>query len=258
MQIPVSDHVSVETRGAVLHIRLDRPEKRNALTQEMYAALVDALRRAESDSEIRVVLFSGAGEAFTGGNDLRDFLERPPTNSSSPVHEFLEALVRSTKPLVAAVQGLAVGIGTTMLLHCDLVYAAENARFHLPFVALGLVPEAGSSLLLPQRVGYARAAEMLLLGEPATADEAWSMGLISRVFPTDELMDRVWERAERLAAQPPEALRATKQLLRQADRATTPERMQQEGALFTERLRSDEARAVMQAFFDRKSASSPA
>jgi enoyl-CoA hydratase/carnithine racemase len=142
----------------------------------MYAALADALRAGEEDPGVRAVLFTGAGDAFTAGNDLRDFLERPPTGEGSPVLRFLHALVESTRPLVAAVQGQAVGIGTTLLLHCDLVYAAESAVFRLPFVQLGLVPEAGSSLLLPRRIGAARAAEMLLLGESMGAEEALAAG----------------------------------------------------------------------------------
>jgi enoyl-CoA hydratase/carnithine racemase len=248
----MNEHLLTERRGAVLHLRLNRPEKKNALTLEMYTALGEALRGAEDDPGIRAVLLSGAGDAFTGGNDLRDFLERPPTDESSPVLRFLDALIGSTRPLVAAVQGLAVGVGTTLLLHCDLVYAARAARFHLPFVQLGLVPEAGSSLLLPQRIGRARAAEMLLLGEPMDAEAALAAGLVSRVFAEEELMEQAWARAERLAAQPPEALRATRDLLRQADRAPLAERMRQEGALFVQRLRSEETRAVMQAFFTQR------
>jgi enoyl-CoA hydratase/carnithine racemase len=248
----MSEHIHTERRGAVLHLRLDRPEKKNALTLEMYTALAEALRGAEEDPGVRAVLFSGAGDAFTGGNDLRDFLERPPTDETSPVLRFLDALTGSTRPLVAAVHGLAVGIGTTLLLHCDLVYAARSARFHLPFVQLGLVPEAGSSLLLPRRIGGARAAEMLLLGEPMEAEEALAAGLVSRVFPEEELLEQAFARAERLAKQPPEALRATRTLLRQEDRSALPERMRREGALFLERLKSEETRAVMQAFFSQR------
>lgn len=243
----MSEHVLLERRGPVLHLRLNRPDKKNALTLEMYAALAEALRQAES-SDARAVLFSGAGDAFTGGNDLRDFLERPPTDESSPVLRFLQALIGSSLPLVAAVQGLAVGIGTTLLLHCDLVYVARSARFHLPFVKLGLIPEAGSSLLLPQRVGAARAAEILLLGEPFGAEEALAMGVVSRVVADEELMQHAWARAQQLAEQPPEALRATRELLRRADRDALPSRMREESRLFLERLRSSEARAAMQAF----------
>ncbi len=248
----MSEYIQTERLGAVLLLRLDRPEKKNALTQEMYAALAEGLRAAEEDSGTRVVLFSGAGDAFTGGNDLRDFLERPPTDETSPVMAFLNALAGSTRPLVAAVHGMAVGIGTTLLLHCDLVYAARSARFHLPFVQLGLVPEAGSSLLLPRRIGSARAAEMLLLGEPMGAEEALAAGLVSRVFSEDELMEEVLARAERLARLPPEAVRATRALLRREDHDALPQRMREEADLFLERLGSEEARAAMQAFFGQR------
>ncbi|HEX2187697.1 MAG TPA: enoyl-CoA hydratase [Longimicrobiaceae bacterium] len=248
----MSEHVLVEAREAVLHVRLNRPEKKNALTVEMYAALADALRRAEDDPAIRAVALGAEGDAFTGGNDLADFLQRPPTDETSPVLRFLEALIGARKPVVAAVNGLAVGVGTTLLLHCDLVYAARSARFHLPFVGLGLVPEAGSSLLLPQRVGQARAAELLLLGEPFDAEQALAMGLVSAVFPDGELAARVEERVRRLVAQPPAAVRITKSLLRRADRAALPEQMREESALFLERLRSPEAREAMQAFMERR------
>jgi enoyl-CoA hydratase/carnithine racemase len=233
----MSEHVLVETRGPVLHLRLNRPEKKNALTVEMYAAMADALRGAEENPDVRVILLSAEGDAFTAGNDLADFLQRPPTDESSPVLRFLHALIGASKPLVAAVNGLAVGVGATMLLHCDLVYAARSARFHLPFVGLGLVPEAGSSLLLPQRVGQARAAELLLLGEPFDAERALEMGIVSDVFPDEELAARVGERALRLAAQP---------------RAALPDHMREESALFLERLRSPEAREAMQAFLERR------
>ncbi|HEX2094105.1 MAG TPA: enoyl-CoA hydratase [Longimicrobiaceae bacterium] len=248
----MSEHVAIEAQGAVLSLRLNRPEKKNALTLEMYAALAGALRAVEEDPGVRVVLLAGTGDAFTAGNDLGDFLQRPPTDQSSPVLLFLNALISASKPVVAAVNGLAVGVGTTLLLHCDLVYAARSARFHLPFVGLGLVPEAGSSLLLPQRVGQARAAELLLLGESFGAEEALAMGLVSAVFPDEELAEQAAERARRLARQPPAAVRATKALLRRADRAALPERMRQEGEVFIERLRSPEAREAMQAFLERR------
>ncbi|HEV2146894.1 MAG TPA: enoyl-CoA hydratase [Longimicrobiaceae bacterium] len=248
----MSEHVLVETRGPVLHLRLNRPEKKNALTVEMYAAMADALAAAEDDPAVRAVLLSAEGDAFTGGNDLADFLQRPPTDDSSPVLRFLHALIGASKPLVAAVNGLAVGIGTTLLLHCDLVYAGRSARFHLPFVSLGLVPEAGSSLLVPQRVGQARAAELLLLGEPFDAERALEMGIVSAVFPDADLAEKAEERALRLAAQPPAAVRATRALLRRADRAALQDQMREESALFLERLRSPEAREAMQAFLERR------
>ncbi len=248
----MSEHVLVESRDAVLRVRLNRPEKKNALTVEMYAAMADALQSAADDPAVRAVLLSAEGDAFTSGNDLADFLQRPPTDESSPVLRFLNALIGSPKPVVAAVQGLAVGVGTTLLLHCDLVYASRSARFHLPFVSLGLVPEAGSSLLLPQRVGQARAAELLLLGEPFDAEEGKAMGLVSAVYPDEELAARVEERVRRLAAQPPAAVRITRALMRRADRDALPEHMREESAQFLERLRSPEAREAMQAFMERR------
>jgi len=248
----MSEHVEVETRDAVLHVRLDRPEKKNALTLEMYSALAGALEAAQDDPAVRVVLLTGTGDAFTAGNDLGDFLQRPPTDESSPVLRFLNALISAQKPVVAAVNGLAVGVGTTLLLLCDLVYAARSARFQLPFTSLGLVPEAGSSLLLPQRVGLARAAELLLLGEPFDAEQALGMGLVSAVFEDDELASGAEERARRLAAQPPTAVRLTKSLMRRAERAALPDQMKEESALFLERLRSPEAREAMQAFMERR------
>lgn len=246
----MSDHVLVERRGPVMELRLNRPEKRNALTVEMYAALAGALEESESDSEVRVILLSGEGAGFTAGNDLRDFLARPPTGDESPVHRFLNGLVTGSKPLLAAVQGFAVGIGTTMLLHCDLVYAATGTRFHLPFVTLGLVPEAASSLLLPDRVGAGRAAEMLLMGEPLSAEEALAAGWISRVYPPETLLQEVRARADRMAKLPPDAVRATRRLMR-SDQSRITERMRIEGKEFAERLRSAEAREAMEAFFAR-------
>ncbi|MEX1257604.1 MAG: enoyl-CoA hydratase [Gemmatimonadota bacterium] len=247
----MSDQVLVERQGAVLDVRLNRPEKRNALTVEMYAALADALEGAERDPELRVVLLSGEGPAFSAGNDLKDFLARPPHPESAPTNRFLESLATGTKPIVAAVHGFAVGIGTTLLLHCDLVYAAEETRFHLPFVPLGLVPEAGSSLLLPERIGPARAAEMLLLAEPLTAEAALDAGLVTRVFPAASLLEEARRLAERLAALPPEAVRETRALLR-SGRDVVRHRMRLEARVFGERLRSEEARRAMEAFFQKK------
>src|SRR5690606_16632395 len=214
----MTELVRAETRGRILHLELNRPDKKNALTVEMYEALVDQLQGADRDAQVRVVLITGAGDAFSAGNDLRDFLERPPTDESSPVHRFLQSLIDLEIPVVAAVQGVAVGIGTTLLLHCDLVYAARNARVHLPFTSLGLVPEAGSSLLLPQRIGYARAAEMLLLGEPLAAEDALTFGFVSAVFDDEVLQREALSRAERLAGLPPESVRTTKALMRDAFR----------------------------------------
>lgn len=246
----MTELVRAETRGRILHLELNRPDKKNALTVEMYEALVDQLQGGDRDAQVRVVLITGAGDAFSAGNDLRDFLERPPTDESAPVHRFLQALIDLEIPSIAAVQGLAVGIGTTMLLHCDLVYAGRTARFQLPFTSLALVPEAGSSLLLPQRIGYARAAEMLLLGEPLDAEDARVLGFVSAVFDDAALRDEAFARAERLASLPPESVRTTKALMRDATRLSLPEQMHRESERFVERLRSAEAREVMQRFFE--------
>jgi enoyl-CoA hydratase/carnithine racemase len=213
--------------------------------------LAEGFDAAERDPVVRVVVLSGEGAAFSAGNDLEDFLERPPHTEGTASSRFLDSLATGTKPVVAAVHGFAVGIGTTMLLHCDLVYAAEGTRFHLPFVPLGLVPEAGSSLLLPLRIGPARAAEMLLLAEPLTADEAFKAGLVTRVFSEASLLVEARRRAERLAALPPDAVRETRALLR-SGREQVRDRMRFEARVFGERLRSKEARDAIEAFFMKK------
>jgi enoyl-CoA hydratase/carnithine racemase len=244
------DDLRTALDGGVLALTLDRPAKKNALTRAMYAALADALDGAAADDAVRVVLVGGAGGAFTAGNDLGDFLADPPTGADSPVFRFLHALSTFPKPVVAAVEGAAVGVGTTMLLHCDLVYAGRSAAFRLPFADLGLVPEAASSYLLPRAVGPARAAELLLLGEPFGAEAAAAMGLVNAVVADPGAHAR--ERAETLAAKPPEALRLTKALLRRGSEAAVAEAMREEGRVFVERLASPEAQAAFAAFFARR------
>lgn len=246
----MTEHVRTERRGHVLHLELNRPEKKNALTVEMYEAVAAALGGAK-DGEIRVIFLTGAGDEFSAGNDLRDFLERPPTDESSPIYRFLETLASVPIPIIAAVQGAAIGIGATLLLHCDLVYAGRGAGFQFPFTSLALVPEAASTLLLPRRIGYARAAELLLLGEPLTADEALAAGLITGVFDDRILHAEAFLRAERLAALPPESVRTTKRLMRTPDREAVRGQMHAEATAFAERLHSVEARAVMRKFFER-------
>lgn len=248
----MSDIVSTAA-GPVLELVMNRPDKRNALTRAMYAALADGLDAAAADPAIRAVLIAGAGGAFTAGNDLGDFLAGEAAESGeTPVSRFLRTLIHFEKPIVAAVSGAAVGVGTTMLLHCDLVYADPTARLQLPFVNIGLVPEAGSSLLLPRVVGMAKASELLLLGEPIDAEEAARLGLVSAVVP--DVLGHARARAAALAARPAEAVRATKKLLRAPADGTAWARAEAEGLVFAERLRSDEARAAMQAFFTRKQA----
>lgn len=248
----MSDIVSTAA-GPVLELVMNRPDKRNALTRAMYSALADGLDVAAADPAIRAVLIAGAGGAFTAGNDLGDFLAgEAAEGDETPVSRFLRTLIHFEKPIVAAVSGAAVGVGTTMLSHCDLVYADPTARLQLPFVNIGLVPEAGSSLLLPRVVGMAKASELLLLGEPIDAEEAARLGLVSAVVP--DVLGHARARAAALAARPAEAVRATKKLLRAPADGTAWARAEAEGLVFAERLRSDEARAAMQAFFTRKQA----
>jgi enoyl-CoA hydratase/carnithine racemase len=218
----------------------------------MYAGLADALTAAAGDDAVRAVVLSGSGGVFTAGNDLLDFLMEPPTGADSPVFRFLTAAIGFPKPLIAAVEGPAIGIGTTILLHCDLAYAAPDARFRLPFVDLGLVPEAASSLLLPRLVGHVRAAERLLLGEPFGAEDALRDGLINEIVADQPVADRALERARDLAAKPPEAVRLSKALLRQGTAAAVETALHAEAAVFVERLQSAEAQAAFMAFLEKR------
>ena len=243
--------ILIERDAAVWTIRFNRPNKRNALTHAMYTALVDALAAAAADPFVRVVILSGAGDCFTAGNDLQDFLQTPPTSPESPVVRFLRALVDFPKPLLAAVPGVAVGIGTTLLLHCDLAWAAPNARFQLPFAQLALVPEGAASYLLPLAVGAKQANAMLLAGEALDAEAAAKAGLINAVIPADVLQQHAREQAQKLADLPPDALRQTKALLRAPHRAATETALLTEVQAFGRQLQSAECRAAMQAFFQR-------
>ena len=249
----MTDHVLVTIEDNVLRLTLNRPEKKNALTRDMYRALGAALSDAETNPDIRAILLEAQGDAFTAGNDLADFsavasgtLAREDMTSQV----FLDALARADKPLVAAVQGLAVGIGVTLLLHCDLVYAAENARLTTPFVSLGLVPEAASSLLLQARIGYTRAYAMFALGEPLDGRTAATLGLVTAALPAAEVRQRALAAALQLAAKPMGALRATKQLMR--DPAAIKATMDRENEIFGARLRSAEAAEALRAFAERR------
>jgi enoyl-CoA hydratase/carnithine racemase len=254
----MSEHVQVERDGDCLSITLNRPERRNAITVAMYAALADAIESAADDPSLRLITLQGRGEDFTAGNDLNDFLQAMPRDGEDiPVWRLLRALARNRVPLVAAVQGNAVGIGTTILFHCDLVLAAENARFSMPFVDLGLVPEAASSLLLPRLAGRRRAARYLLLGEPFGADDALAFGLVSHMVPTEGLEAALTRVVETLMAKPREALRLTQNLLRTSDETEILERMKLENAHFAERLTSDEVLRAISAFFDNRNARAP-
>jgi enoyl-CoA hydratase/carnithine racemase len=202
--------IDIVSSGGVLRIGINRPDKLNAINRQMYSEMATALQRAEQDDTIRVVLIHGSADCFTSGNDLRDFALDPPTGEDSPVFTFLAAISQASKPLIAAVTGPAIGIGTTMLLHCDLVYAGETAQFQTPFVNLGLCPEAASSLLLPQLAGYQRAAEMLLLGQPFSADRAYETGLVNAIYPGNKVFPHALAQAQLMAKQPPAAVRLAK------------------------------------------------
>jgi enoyl-CoA hydratase/carnithine racemase len=246
-----SEHVVVEVKEHVARLELARVEKMNALTLDMYRALAGALAEADADPAVRAVLLHGRPDCFCAGNDLGDFLGRDLT-VDSPALVFLRTLAAVSKPVVVAVGGPAVGIGTTLLLHCDLVYAAPGARFQLPFVPLGLVPEAGSSLLLPAAAGHARASELLLLGQPFDAEQAVAAGIVTAVVPEAELLRHAHAVAARLTALPPEAVRLTKDLLKRGSAPAVAARMEEEGRLFAARLASPEAREAIAAFLGRR------
>ena len=245
-------NILTECKDGILRIEIDRPDKKNALTAVMYQALADAIKAAEADAGVRVVLIHGKADLFTAGNDLQDFLDNPPRDDNRPVFQFLYGISQAQKPIVAAVAGAAVGIGTTMLLHCDLVYAAPNARLQLPFVNLGLVPEAGSSLLLPALVGYQRAAELLLLGEPFGAQKAKEIGLVTEVVPEDRLFDTAMAQAKKLAGKPAASLRLTKRLMKQGQMAAVAQQIKLESGHFGERLGSPEAKEAFSAFLEKR------
>jgi enoyl-CoA hydratase/carnithine racemase len=248
----MSQYIRIELIDGVFRIEIARPEKKNALTAEMYQALAEALARAEADPSVRVILISGAGGNFTAGNDLADFLDHPPMDEDAPVFRFLNGFANLQKPFVAAVEGVAVGVGTTILLHCDLVYAGASARFALPFANLGLTPEAASSLLLPLRAGHARAAEMLMLGEVFSAQTALETGIVNAVLSDGQVLANALERCRKLTTQPAASLRLTKQLMKRAQQALIRETMSVEADIFRQRLVSPEAKEAFAAFFEKR------
>ena len=248
----MADHILISTRNNVTTLQLNRPEKKNALTAAMYQALADGLSTAEADPAVRVAVIRGTEDCFTGGNDLMDFMQNPPTGEDSSVGQFLRAIATFTKPLVAIADGVAIGVGTTLLLHCDLVYLGSGARLKLPFVNLGLCPEAASSLLLPRLVGTAKASELLLLGREFGASEAVSMGLANAKFESADLIAGAMEIVQQLAAQPPEAVRVSKALIRGRDHDTVAQVMRAEFEQFAARLLSPEAAEAFQAFAEKR------
>ena len=243
----MSDIVA-ERSGNILSIQLNRPSKKNAMTSSMYIEMAKLLEGAAKDDQIRVVLWHAAGDSFCAGNDLEDFMKNPPASAESPQARLMHALINLEKPLVAAVQGVAIGGGTTMLAHCDFVYAGESAKFQLPFVNLALVPEFGSSYLLPLRLGYLRAAELILLGQSFGALRAAELGLVT-VVPDQKLLATATETAQTLAAKPAGAVQACKRLMKGAFRNQLEQAVTIENQVFAERVRSDEAKEAFRAFF---------
>lgn len=246
------EHIQVTRDGAVLEIRFNRPEKKNAITNAMYGAMADALESAAADKSVRAVLFTAAGDLFTAGNDLMDFAAQSAGSFAGPRHvgRFLERMIEAEKPVVAAVAGNAVGVGTTMLLQCDLVFIAESAKLITPFVDLGLVPENASSVTLVDRIGHVRAFQLLGLGEPLSGRDAAAFGVANAALPTADVEPRARAVAQALTKKPSEALRLTKSLMR--DKSALMKRMREEGAIFAERLKSPEAAEAFAAFAERR------
>jgi len=244
--------ILIERADAVLTIALNRPGRKNAITAAMYQTMADALVDAQSDTSVRAILIRGSAGIFSAGNDLEDFMKAPPAGEDAPVFRFLRAISAAEKPLVAAVAGPAVGIGTTLLLHCDLVYAADTASFSLPFTQLGLCPEAASSLLLQRVAGYQAAAEKLLLGEAFDAADAHRMGFVNRVLPAGELEAFAAAQAAKLAALPASSLRVTKSLMKRASQQELRTQMAEEAVHFGRMLLAPEAAEAFKAFFEKR------
>jgi enoyl-CoA hydratase/carnithine racemase len=238
--------------SGVMTITLNRVDKKNSITAAMYGAMADALVQAEADPAMRAVVLQGHETVFSAGNDIGDFLNQPPATAESPVYRFLHGIAGFSKPLIAAVCGPAVGVGTTMLFHCDLVYAGDNAAFSMPFVNLGLCPEAASSLLVPQMFGYHRAAEALLLGEPFFAEAALEVGLVNRIVPPTEVNGVAQGAARKLALKPLSSLIETKRLMKQGQAPQVAARMTEEGASFGRMLREPAAREAFGAFMEKR------
>jgi enoyl-CoA hydratase/carnithine racemase len=248
----MSSDILTHVERGVMTITLNRLERKNSITSAMYGAMADALSAAQSDASIRVAVLQGHETVFSAGNDIGDFLNRPPAGTGSPVFRFLHGIATFTKPLLAAVCGPAVGVGTTMLLHCDLVYAGDNAAFSMPFVNLGLCPEAASSLLVPQMLGYHRAAEALLLGEPFMAEAALEVGLVNRIVPPTEANAVAQSVAQKLAAKPIASLVETKRLMKKGQQQLVLQQMADEGQSFSRLLGEPAAREAFGAFMDKR------
>lgn len=244
--------IAVQTINGVARIAIARPEKKNAITVAMYQAMADAIGAAHEDGTVRAILIHGEPDIFTAGNDLEDFLKNPPAGMDAPVFQFMQMLGLAEKPVVAAVNGAAVGIGTTMLMHCDLVYCADNAMFSMPFVSLGVCSEFASSLTIPLAAGFHKAAEKLLLAEPISAEEALEMKIVNRILPPGEVLDFAIRQAKRFNALPPASVRETKRLMKAGWRAMTEKLIVDEAKTFEKLLRGAEAKEAFTAFFERR------
>src|SRR6201982_1189572 len=247
----MSDIVT-ERSGSILRVQLNRPAKKNAMTSAMYGTIADLLNAAAKEDDISVVLWHGAGDAFCAGNDLEDFLRNPMGPDDSPQSRLIEALINFDRPIVAAVHGFAIGGGTTMLTHCDFVYAGESAKFQMPFINLALVPEFGTSFSIPARIGYLRAAELIELGQRFDAQRAAELGLVTRVVPDQKLLATATETAQKLAEKPPAALQACKRLMKQSTREQLERAVKLENEEFSAHVRSAEAKEAFAAFLEKR------
>src|SRR5437899_6164775 len=247
----MSDIIS-ERSGSILRVELNRPERKNAMTSAMYITLADLLNDAAKDDQIRVVLWHGTGDSFSAGNDIQDFLKNPPGAGESPQARLMKALIDFDKPVVVAVQGAAIGGGTTMLTHCDFIYAGESAKFQMPFINLAVVPEFGSSCSVPARIGHLRAAELILLGAPFDARRAAELGLVTEVVSDKDLLAKATETARKLAAKPAAALQASKRLMKQPFREQLKAAMKAENEEFSVQVRSDDAKEAFSAFLEKR------
>jgi enoyl-CoA hydratase/carnithine racemase len=246
------EEIITEQSGSILRVQLNRPAKRNAMTSSMYAFLADVFNEAAKDERTRVVLWHGAGDSFCAGNDIEDFLRNPPGPGDSAQARLMAALLEFDKPLIAAVQGAAIGGGTTMLLHCDFVYAGDSARFQMPFINLAVVPEFGSSFSVPARIGHIRAAELILLGLPFDAKRAADLGFVTQVVSDQTLLATATETARKLAAKPADALQASKRLMKQSFREQIKAAMKVENEEFSAQVRSEDAKEALTAFLEKR------
>jgi len=238
--------------NGILRIEFNRPDKKNSITAAMYQLMADAIKDGEADTAVRVILFCGKPDVFSAGNDLEDFMNTKGDLENRPVAQFLSGLSMASKPVIAAVSGMAIGIGVTLLLHCDQIYAAEHTKFSMPFAKLGLCPEFASSLLLPEMIGYHRAAELLLFGESFSAEQAFDMGLVNKVLPAADLMTHAYTQAAKLVILPASSLRTTKRLMKARHAETVIAHMVEEGSQFSAMLQSPEAKEAFTAFFERR------